>query len=148
MVSATEVTGTARAPVVTHTQALSAPRTEVTLSVPATKALTTPQLVSSYADAVSLHAHHALIDAGGAGGYDQSGDATGGDAAGNVVGGVDTSTYTTRRKRAQDSGTAGGNAYTGASSNVDGGNDINHADNQGTVTNGAARKWHMLAVGD
>lgn len=85
-----------------------------------------------------------LADVGGAGGYDQSGDAIGGDAAGNTVGGVDTSRYTTRRKRAQDSGTAGGNAYTGASSNVDGGHAINHSDNEGTVTNGAARKSSHL----
>ena len=94
------------------------------------------------------HTHHALTDAAGAGGFDQSGDATGGDAAGNIVGGVDTSRYTTRRKRAQDSGTAGGNAYTGASSNVDGGNTINHSDDQGTVTNGAARKCPISTIVD
>ena len=87
-----------------------------------------------------LYLDHTFPDAGGAGGFDQSGDATGGDAAGNIVDGVDTSRYTTRRKRAQDSGTAGGNAYTGASSNVDGGNVINDSDNQGTTTNGAARE--------
>ncbi|KAH9835804.1 uncharacterized protein C8Q71DRAFT_724389 [Rhodofomes roseus] len=93
-------------------------------------------------DVVSASDHgidNTAANAGGAGGFDESGDANGGDAAGNIVDGVDTSDYTVRRKRGQDSGTAGGNAYSGASSNVDGGNVINHSEDEGETFNDAAQ---------
>ncbi|KAH9937433.1 uncharacterized protein B0H18DRAFT_950292 [Fomitopsis serialis] len=92
-------------------------------------------------DVVSASDHgidNTAANAGGVGGFDESGDAQGGDAAGNIVDGVNTENYT-RRKRAQDSGTAGGNAYTGASSDVDGGNVINHSDEEGETFNDAAQ---------
>jgi len=76
-------------------------------------------------------------NAGGVGGFSESGDSQGGDADGAVIDGVNTDAYNRRRKRGMDMGTAGGNAYTGASSNVDGGNVINHADNEGVVENDA-----------
>ncbi|KAI0762659.1 hypothetical protein C8Q74DRAFT_1371666 [Fomes fomentarius] len=63
-----------------------------------------------------------------AGGYSESGTAMGGNAAGpRVPDGLE--------RRASDSGSAGGNAYSGATSDVSGGSVVNEADDQGTVTN-------------
>ncbi|KZT06348.1 uncharacterized protein LAESUDRAFT_714408 [Laetiporus sulphureus 93-53] len=67
-------------------------------------------------------------DTGGTGGFNESGDAQGGDASNPVL---------PPRKRAQDQWTAGGNAYSGASSNVDGGDVINASNDDGGVFNGA-----------
>ncbi|CCM01640.1 uncharacterized protein FIBRA_03701 [Fibroporia radiculosa] len=77
---------------------------------------------------------------GGAGGFDESGDSVGGDAHGFTIDNVRPNVH----RRAGDQGTAGGNAYTGASGNVDGGDIINHSNaddtttNEGTITGGAA----------
>ncbi|RPD81719.1 hypothetical protein L226DRAFT_564390 [Lentinus tigrinus ALCF2SS1-7] len=65
----------------------------------------------------------------GGGGFSESGSAEGGNAASpRLPDGV--------QRRASDSGTAGGNAYSGATSDVSGGSVVNAADDQGTVTNG------------
>jgi len=64
----------------------------------------------------------------GLGGFDESGDAQGGNAAGPP--GLNTNT-----KRAGDNDTAGGNAYSGATSNVSGGTVINQGQEDGASTN-------------
>ncbi|KAI0757269.1 hypothetical protein C8Q80DRAFT_1116468 [Daedaleopsis nitida] len=64
----------------------------------------------------------------GGGGFSESGTAMGGNAANpRIPAGL--------QRRASDSGTAGGSAYSGATSDVSGGSVVNEADDQGTVTN-------------
>ena len=74
----------------------------------------------------------------GTGGLSESGTAVGGDAnqPANVI------TGNNQRKRASDSGTAGGNAYSGATSNASGGVLVNDAGDQGTEANTAARAYN------
>lgn len=60
-----------------------------------------------------------MPDAAADGGMSDSGDATGGDVA----------------RRAYDADTAGGNAHTGDSSNVNGGSVANVADDDGAINN-------------
>lgn len=45
------------------------------------------------------------------------------------------------RKRAYDFGTAGGNAYSGATSNASGGTIINDADDDGIIMNGGGSTY-------
>lgn len=68
-------------------------------------------------------------DEAGAGGVDESGDAEGGDADGNV------DDVNNPSKRAMDSMTGGGDAYTGATGDVSGGDVVNHADDDGVLEN-------------
>lgn len=141
VVLATVVTVTARVPVVTHTAVLSALQRVVMLWPPlkTARAPRTRVLVRQLCTVCFTALTDCSVVTGGTGGFNESGDAQGGDAAGNIVDGVNTNDGTSsRRKRAQDSGTAGGNAYTGASEDVDGGNVINHSDNDGEVLNDAA----------
>ncbi|CDO70265.1 hypothetical protein BN946_scf184942.g65 [Trametes cinnabarina] len=70
-------------------------------------------------------------NAAGGGGFSESGSAEGGDAAGPPIP-QDIQGF---QKRAGDYGTAGGNAYSGATSDVSGGSVVNSADDRGTVTN-------------
>ncbi|KAL7285725.1 hypothetical protein ACG7TL_000830 [Trametes sanguinea] len=70
-------------------------------------------------------------DAGG-GGFSESGTAEGGDARGPPIP-QDIQGF---QKRAGDAGTAGGNAYSGATSDVSGGSVVNAADDNGAVANG------------
>lgn len=48
-------------------------------------------------------------------------------------------------RRASDSGSAGGNAYSGATSDVSGGSVVNEADDQGTVTNNGGSKSNVFS---
>ena len=75
---------------------------------------------------------------GGTGGLSESGTAVGGGAnrPANVI------TGNNQRKRASDSGTAGGNAYSGATSDASGGVVANDAGDQGTEANTAARAYN------
>ncbi|KAI0744730.1 hypothetical protein C8Q76DRAFT_700879 [Earliella scabrosa] len=75
----------------------------------------------------------------GGGGLSESGTAVGGPAAGpRVPAGV--------QRRAGDSGTAGGNAYSGATSDVSGGSVVNSADDRGNINNdGGSRSPDCLA---
>ena len=61
----------------------------------------------------------AIVDTASNGGFSSSGDADGGDVA----------------RRAFDQDTAGGNAHTGDSSDVNGGNVVNTSEDDGTITN-------------
>lgn len=61
-----------------------------------------------------------IVETAANGGTSSSGDATGGRAG---------------RKRADDASTAGGNAHTGDSSDVNGGSIHNVADDDGTIEN-------------
>ncbi|GBE78094.1 hypothetical protein SCP_0109760 [Sparassis crispa] len=61
----------------------------------------------------------------GTGGTNESGDSHGGDATGPP----------SLDKRSGDNNTGGGNAYSGATSNVSGGNVINQGHHEGTITN-------------
>ena len=61
-----------------------------------------------------------MLDIGGPANESTSGDASGGDAL---------------KKRAVDSDTAGGNAYTGTSGDTRSGNIVNEAGDDATVTN-------------
>ncbi|OSD05950.1 hypothetical protein PYCCODRAFT_1474837 [Trametes coccinea BRFM310] len=70
-------------------------------------------------------------DAGG-GGFSESGSAEGGDARGPPI----PQSVQGFEKRAGDAGTAGGNAYSGATSDVSGGSVVNAADDRGAVANG------------
>ncbi|RPD63221.1 hypothetical protein L227DRAFT_561885 [Lentinus tigrinus ALCF2SS1-6] len=72
----------------------------------------------------------------GGGGFSESGSAEGGNAAGPPF----PDGLQNVQRRASDSGTAGGNAYSGATSDVSGGSVVNAADDQGTVTNGGGSK--------
>ncbi|KAI0670167.1 hypothetical protein C8Q78DRAFT_1080061 [Trametes maxima] len=65
----------------------------------------------------------------GNGGFSESGSSEGGDARGPTV-------PSDIQRRASDSGTAGGNAYSGATSDVSGGTVANVADDEGTISNG------------
>ena len=76
----------------------------------------------------------------GTGGLSESGTAVGGDAtrpAAFVQNNV--------QKRASDSGTAGGNAYSGATSEASGGTVVNDAGDQGTLDNTAARAYDQIS---
>ena len=80
------------------------------------------------------------LDTAGGGGLSESGTAMGGNAARPPLpAGV--------QRRASDSGTAGGNAYSGATSDVSGGSVVNSADEQGTITNdGGSKSSPTLAM--
>ena len=99
---------------------------------------TTPQPVStSCVQTCDVHSD-ALTDNAGGGGFSESGTAEGGDANGNQI----PSNIQGRalQRRAGDAGTAGGNAYSGATSDVSGGSVANQADDNGTITNGGGSK--------
>ncbi|KAI0724282.1 hypothetical protein C8T65DRAFT_626014 [Cerioporus squamosus] len=69
----------------------------------------------------------------GGGGESESGTAQGGGARGPTM-------PASVQRRAGDNGTAGGNAYSGATSDVSGGSVVNAADNRGTITNNGGSK--------
>lgn len=79
------------------------------------------------------------LDTGGAGADSESGSAVGGDADDDF----DNDDDADLRKRSYDWGTAGGNAYTGATSNASGGNIVNNADNDGIVENAGGSEWFL-----
>ena len=76
----------------------------------------------------------------GTGGLSESGTAVGGDANRPAA-----FVQNNMQKRASDSGTAGGNAYSGATSNASGGVLANDAGDQGTVDNTAARAYDQTS---
>ncbi|KAI9066681.1 hypothetical protein FKP32DRAFT_1601614 [Trametes sanguinea] len=75
---------------------------------------------------------HGPGDDAGGGGFSESGSAEGGDARGPPI----PQSVQGFEKRAGDAGTAGGNAYSGATSDVSGGSVVNAADDRGAVANG------------
>lgn len=102
---------------------------------------TTPQPVSASRLQTCDVYSDALTDNAGGGGFSESGSAEGGDAAGPTPpAGV--------RRRAGDNGTAGGNAYSGATSDVSGGSVVNSADDQGTITNDGGSKFGHCMFGE
>lgn len=84
----------------------------------------------------------ALPDNAGGGGFSESGTARGGNAAGAI------GTPPTLDRRAGDAGTAGGNAYSGATQDVSGGSIVNEADDQdGSIENtGGSKSSHTLVI--
>lgn len=83
-----------------------------------------------------------LVDAGGMGDTSESGDATGGDAD-DFDFDDDDFDADDLRKRSYDWGTAGGNAYTGATSNASGGNIINDASSEEGVMNAGGSTYSL-----
>ncbi|KAI0651587.1 hypothetical protein C8Q79DRAFT_1004867 [Trametes meyenii] len=86
-------------------------------------------VINSAEDGQASDIENTTANNGAAGGFSESGSAEGGNAA------EPQALSTGVQKRAGDAGTAGGNAYSGATNDVSGGSVVNAADDDGTVTN-------------